>query len=161
MKRKPNKHSGFTLVEVLMALAISAMLLTAAAAAFNASLMNYRHNQSAFEAMTRARQSLARITAQLRTCDSVDPTKPSNQCEFVLVDTNEVVLYDYRSADSKLVLVKGTDEYDLCTDVSSMSFTKGTNGEGICTSVRIAMSVDCGDSTQDLASAVVIRRNLD
>ena len=151
---------GFTLVEVLVALAISALLLAAVATALNASLMNYSENQSAYEAMSRARQALGRISTQLRTCDSVDPLKPANQCEFILADTNEVVLYEYLAANEKLVMHKGGNEYDLCTDVGAMTFSKQTNSEGVCTSVRISMTVNNQDTSQDLASAVVIRRSL-
>ena len=36
---------GFTIVELLLALAIGAMLLVAVAVAFNASAMNYQENE--------------------------------------------------------------------------------------------------------------------
>ena len=46
--RTTKYKTGFTIAELLMALAISAMLLVAVAVAFNASAMNYQENEDIF-----------------------------------------------------------------------------------------------------------------
>ena len=49
MSNKLSKTAvAFTIVEVLLALAISALLLTAAAVAFKASTVNYQENEDIF-----------------------------------------------------------------------------------------------------------------
>ena len=46
MSKKPQRNTvAFTIIELLLALAITAMLLTAAAVAFNASIKNYQENE--------------------------------------------------------------------------------------------------------------------
>lgn len=153
-------QAGFTLVEILIAITISALLLAAVATAFNASLMNYQANQEIYEAMSRARLALLRVTAQLRTANYVDATTPNSQCDF-FDPCDDYYLFDYRSADNTLVLVDGaSNEYDLCDNVSSMEFLKQVSASdpNSALSVRISMTVDCGDASQDLATAVVVRK---
>jgi len=161
MKGNQQSHHGFTLVEVMIALTISALLLTAVATVFQASLMSYQENQEIYEAVSRARQAMLRITTQLRTADYVFTTTPQNQCDF-MADANSYYLFEYQSANNKLVLNDGTNTYDLCSDVSAMEFQKqaDTTDPNSAQSVRITMTVDCGDASQQLASAVVIRKAL-
>jgi len=75
--------TGFTIVELLISLAISAMLLVAVAVAFNASAINYQENEDIFRAINNSRQALFRITSQLRTAKGVDSTAPINECSFI------------------------------------------------------------------------------
>jgi len=78
--RHTNCRCGFSLAELLISLAVMAMLLTAVAIAFNASVINYGENEDIFRAVNNARQALLRITSQIRTADAVDPSSPVNQC---------------------------------------------------------------------------------
>lgn len=71
-----NKAAGFTIAELLLALAITALLLAAVAAAFNASVINYRENERIFRTINSARQALSRITSQLRTARWLTRTRP-------------------------------------------------------------------------------------
>ncbi|MHC5074447.1 MAG: type II secretion system protein, partial [Planctomycetota bacterium] len=59
--------SGFTFVELLIVLSIMALLLTSLAAAFSASVMNFRQNEDMFNTINKARQALCRMTTQIRT----------------------------------------------------------------------------------------------
>lgn len=173
MTQRDHTQSGFTLIEILMALAISGMLLAAVATAFNASIMNYEDNQEVYEALSRARQSMTRMTTQLRTATNVfsdNFTPGTHLCEF-FDDSNPAKLYtfEYRSNDNKLVLIdEGTDkEYDLCQNVTHLEFTKtpmsplieGSDPDD-AQSVSISMTVQVGDRTQNLTSTVAVRRKL-
>ena len=109
MQDKKSKK-GFTIVELLIALAISSILLTAIAFAFQSSIVNYTENEDIFKTINSARQALCRITTQLRTADAVDPCAPSNQCTFI-TPNGENITYDYKSAENKLYLVTGGNEY--------------------------------------------------
>lgn len=152
--------TGFTLVELLLALAISAMLLAAVGAAFNASAMNYRENEETFKTINNARQALFRMTSQLRTADAVDPADPNNECSFI-TSAAEDVTYRFNSADNKLYLDTNGNSYVLCDNVTAMSFTRILTDDGLdCKSVQISMTVACGDMTRTLAAAAVVRRNL-
>jgi prepilin-type N-terminal cleavage/methylation domain-containing protein len=156
--------TGFTIAELLLALAVSAMLLAAVAFAFNASIINYRENEDIFKAINSTRQALSRMTSQLRTADTVDPNSPPNECSFFTAGA-ENITYEYRSADNKLYLVTNSDgqEYVLCDNVTAMTFTKDTVVEDELIkvkSVQISITVVSGNVQQTVSAAVVIRRNL-
>ncbi|MBN2590065.1 MAG: prepilin-type N-terminal cleavage/methylation domain-containing protein [Sedimentisphaerales bacterium] len=162
-----NKYkTGFTLVELLIALAISSILLTAVALAFQSSIMNYTENEDIFKTINSARQALCRITTQLRTAQAVDSNAPSNQCTFITPPPDsQTFTYDYRSADQKLYLVSGGTDYLLCDNVTAMTFTKDTfihDVFGPCVkSVQISMTVKNGNIENTISAASVIRRNLE
>ncbi len=48
--------TGFTIAELLLALAVAGMLLAAVAFAFNASIINYRENEDIFKAINSKRR---------------------------------------------------------------------------------------------------------
>jgi len=158
---------GFTLVELLVALAITAMLLAAVAVAFNASVINYRENEEIYKAINSARQALFRITSQLRTATAADPNAPANECTLITADGQDLT-YRYDGTAKVLYLVTNgnlTDpDYKLCENVETMTFTKDIVVEGAVIKVRsvqIAMTVTAGDTEERLSAAAVIRRNLD
>jgi prepilin-type N-terminal cleavage/methylation domain-containing protein len=156
--------TGFTIVECLIGLAISAVLLTAVAFAFNASIVNYRENEQMYQAVNSARQSLMRMTSQLRTGDRIEPTDPDNRCSFFTA-ANENITYEFRSADHKLYLITNSNhrEYVLCDNVTAARFTKTLTDDGMgldCKSVQISLTVHSGDFQRTLCAAAVIRRNL-
>lgn len=158
--RYARRATGFTVVELLIGLAITAVLLTAVAVAFNASVINYRQNERIFQSINNARQALFRMTTQIRTGDSFDPNAPSNQCSFFTADGQDTT-YEFRSAENKLYLVTNSNEYVLCDNVTSMNFIKTPTDDGWdCKSVQISMTVDAGGLQRTLSAAAVIRRNL-
>jgi len=167
MLKKTKKFAdGFTLVEVLVSLAVMAILLAAVAVAFNASIINYQENDDIFKAINGARQALFRITTQLRTADAVDPNSPNNECSLITAG-GEDITYRYNSADKKLYLITNdisTDsDYVLCDNVAAMVFTKQTVIEGPLTkvkSVQISITVSSGKTQRTVSAAAVIRRNL-
>jgi prepilin-type N-terminal cleavage/methylation domain-containing protein len=159
---------GFTVVELLIALAISSILLAAVAFAFQSSITNYSENEDIFKTINSARQALCRITTQLRTANAVyidmnAPNAPSNQCTFQTPSLVNIT-YDYRNADNKLYLVTGGSDYVLCENVTAMTFTEDTfihDVFGLCVkSVQISMTVQNGDIKNTISAAAVIRRNL-
>ncbi len=154
--------AGFTIIECLMSLAITAILMVSLGVAFNASATNYKENEQMFRTINCARQALTRITNQLRTGHWVDPASAANQCSFY-TDANDNLTYEFRSADSKLYLITHSDskEYTLCDNVTAASFTKTPDGHGDCKSVQISLTVRNGERQRTLAAAAVIRRNLD
>jgi type II secretory pathway pseudopilin PulG len=165
MKRKSIRHdrvAGFTIAECLISLAITAMLLTAVAVAFNASLINFRENEDMFQSINGARQALSRMTSQLRTGHFVDPNASATECSFFTA-SEENITYEFRPADKKLYLITNGDgnAYTLCDDVTAASFARTLTADGTdCKSILISLTVECGNSTRTLSAAAVIRRNL-
>jgi len=164
MSARINKSlDGFTIAELLITLAIMALLLTAMAFAFNASMINYRQNEDIFKSINAARQALHRITTQLRTAEAVDSNTPNNVCSFILADGFTCIAYRYESGESKLYLDSGGNAYLMCENVTAMTFAKNTaTGEhGLYVeNVQISMTVFSGNISNTISATVVIRRNL-
>ena len=161
-----NTRNGFTLAEVLVALAIMGLLLAALATAFNASIINYSENVDIAKTNNNSRLVLYRITTQLRTAGAVDPDAPANECTLITSDGDDVT-YRYNSDDNTLYLVTNDDlsdsDYVLCDNVTAMSFIKNTATQDSVVyvkSVQISITVESGNVQQTVSTAAVIRRNL-
>ena len=156
-------RAGLTMVELLVALAITALLLAAVAVAFHASIVNYQENEETFKAINSARQALFRMTTQIRT-GLVDPNDIANEntCTLLCADESEVT-YRYDSADNTLYLHDHNTsmDYVLCENVTAMAFKKDNNTEtGDVKSVRISMTVASGNMQRTLSAAAVVRKIL-
>ncbi len=155
---------GFSLAELLLSLAIMAILLVALAIAFNASVINYSENEDIFRTINNARQALFRITSQVRTADAVDPNSATNRCSLITANGDDIT-YRYNSGDKKLYLIDNSsgNSYTLCDNVTAMTFTKNIAIEGSVTyvkSVQISITVASGDIQRTVPAAAVVRRNL-
>ena len=163
-RRKKAQECGFTIVELLLALTIASILLAAVATAFNASIINYQENENLFKVINNARQSLFRITSQLRTADAVEPNSPVNECTLITAG-GDAITYQYNNGDNKLYLITNDDltdpDYVLCDNVTAMTFTKTPTDDGTdCKSVQISITVAHGSMQRKISAAAVIRRNL-
>jgi len=162
--RATSNGCGFTIVELLLALAIASILLAAVATAFNASIINYRENEDIFKAINSARGALLRITSQLRTADAVDPNSPANECTLITAGGDDVT-YQYNNGDNKLYLIDNLSgsSYVLCDNVTAMSFAKDTviiESIEKVRSVQVSITVARGNAQRKISAAAVIRRNL-
>ena len=75
MKKLILKRRGVGLVELLIALSISAILLTATAVAVDASFKAYAANQEESSLLQQGRMALNRMVTSIRT-----PTRPQPPC---------------------------------------------------------------------------------
>jgi len=164
---KKAHSSGFTIVELLISLAIASMLLASIAVAINASIINYRENEDMFKVINSARQALLRITNHIRTADAADPNSPANECALIAANGDDIT-YRYNNVDNKLYLIDNVSgsSYVLCENVTAMTFTKQTfvdNSVPPITKVRgvqVSITVAQGNAEQKISAAAVIRRNL-
>ncbi|MBN1804200.1 MAG: type II secretion system protein [Sedimentisphaerales bacterium] len=167
---KKTCSNGFTLIEVLISLAIVGMLLAAVTVALQASVMNYTENEKVFKNINTARQALVRMTTQIRTagydvngvCQAVDQSFPVHQCNLN-TNSGENITYEYRAADNKIYLIKdGYPPYTLCDNVTAAEFIKTPAADGINSkSIRISITVSQGGVEQKLVAAAVVRKVLD
>ena len=164
---KAYKKTGFTLVELLIALAITAVMLVAIAFAINGSSINYSKNEELFNSLNKARQALLRITAQIRTADAVSTDAIANECSLI-TPAGQDITFRYNSTDKKLYLVTNDDlldaDYLLCDNVTAMTFTRNTaskDGVPYVKSVQISITVAEGSDQMTLSAAAVVRRNMD
>lgn len=161
--RNAKCKTGFTVVEILLVLAITGILLAAVAVALNASIINYRENEDIFKAVNSARQALYRVTTQLRTAAAVDPNSPASECTLITAGGDNIT-YRYDNGDNKLYLDSNGNSYVLCDNVTAMTFTRNTATQDAVTyvkSVQISMAVRSGNVQRTVAAAAVVRRNLE
>ena len=171
--RKAGFRSGFTIVEMLISLAILAVLLTAVAVAFNASAINYSQNEDMFKAMNTARQTLQRITSQIRTAQDValigagsGEDIDNKQCTLHTQDGQDIT-YIYTPADNTLRLITNDDatddDYILCSNVTAMIFDRSpvpdSNPVEI-KNVQISITVTLDNASQTISTAAVLRKNM-
>ncbi len=167
---------GFTIVEMLMALAILAMLLSAVALAMHASLQNYGENTKIAELTQTARVVLNRMMSEIRTADAVDsasqrvtvvpPTNPEGltEIEYELLDG---VLYCRRTVNGTQTSepLIASDE-DVRVTGFSISDETGTividDVEVVYTkSVTARMDLESGGNTLSVTASACPRRNLE
>lgn len=112
MKRRTGSRTGFSLVEVLIALTITATLLTATMAALDASFKSYKANTESAATNVVARIVMQRLTGMIRTGESfgpypanpiLTPTIRSNWIEFVafrdpITGTERIIRLERRDA---------------------------------------------------------------
>ncbi len=163
-------RNGFTIIEILMALAILAILMAAVGLAFDASVTNYQANEGIYKTLNTARQALLRMTTELRTADTVatetDDSPNQNSKISLITNNGENITYRFNSADNTLYYDDNNtgSSYVLCENVTSMTFnrTPRPDDANIIRSVRIILTVadDLGQVTQTLATGTVIRKNL-
>jgi len=162
---KAYKTNGFTIIEMLISLIIMALLLSALAAAINASMVNYKVNEDSFNAINKARQVLSRITTELRTAGAVAVSEAAGQCSMVTSDGRDIT-YEFDSESEKLMMITNDDltddDYVMCDGVTAASFTKGVDSDnpGVVRNVRISLTVESGSVAKKICAAAVLRRNL-
>ena len=166
-----NKQNAFTIIEVMMAMVILAILMAAVGLAFDASVKNYHANEGIYKTTNTARQSLLRITNDLRTAQAValigsgDPD--NSQCSVILSDGTDIT-YKFDNTDNTLYYITNDDtsdpDYALCKNVTAMTFNRATVPDDATSirSVRIVMTLtdDLGKVTQTMAAGSVVRKNL-
>lgn len=169
MKKGFPVRSAFTLMEVLISMTILAVLMTAVAVAFDASMKNYKDNEALAKQINGARAALFRITNDIRTARGIVADSDSTQCS---IDQNGDGLADitYRFDGNQKVLYLdvyssgSTSSYVFCRNVSEMAFAQGmVSGQpSLVRNVRITMTVtdESGQMSKKLAAAAVVRRNL-
>ena len=160
MKRVPRsaRHRGFTLVEVLIAVAILSMLLLATTAALQASIDSFSANQASADTLLRGRLTMMRISQQIRAGSDHLPITLAKQTGFIAgatvtdtgvsfqSDVGEEVNYMFDSASSSLkVSVDGGTSRTLASNVSAFAVK--------LTPTRSATSIKTGGIFDELERA--------
>jgi prepilin-type N-terminal cleavage/methylation domain-containing protein len=157
--------SAFTLVEMLIYLAIVGIVMTAATVAFDACIANYQANKDISDSVIKANQALSRITADLRCATAVAVSEPNSQCSMITATGGDIT-YLFNQSEERIYLVENdiSASHILCENVGSARFDRITDfddmGLEYVKSVQITMTVGSGNSAQDACAAVTIRRNL-
>jgi prepilin-type N-terminal cleavage/methylation domain-containing protein len=167
---------GMSLFEVMISLAITSMLLTAIAAAFQSSSQVIDINDQFFRATQSGRVALNQILTEVRRCDSIDDAQITANLIPILrpVETrppHEVMrFYKYDTANKRIVIYFQYDngsfstEYPLAEAIQASPFTwdmgKDANNTDCVVRVSIALDVKVGNNDILLSGSAAPRRSL-
>ena len=130
---RPHRRRGVGLAEMLVALAISAALLSAVAVAIDASFKAYRINQEHSDLTQRARLAVHRITTMIRQTESHAPTTAGLAATFAtggtvtdtgidMFDLNNVpITFKFEPANQRIVAIVNGRTHPLCEGVIGFS----------------------------------------
>jgi prepilin-type N-terminal cleavage/methylation domain-containing protein len=166
------RRHGLSLVEIMVSLAITAALLTAAAVAFHTSSNVVQSNDEFFRATQSARISLHQILTQVRR-GSVNTASTSTALRLITAAEDDGsgeddYTYSFSSTEKKLKLVTNdvlTDpDYALASNVKNVTFDVETGEDytkaPCVTRVGVAITVEVGDNIVTLSGSAAPRRNL-
>ena len=167
--RRPARR-GLSLPEVMISLTIVALLLTAAASAFDTSADAIEANDRFFRATQSARVALNRVLTDART-GAVDEVWTETSLKVITAETfgsPRDVTYLYRPDTRQLVMVTNDDltdrDYVLASNVQAMRFQVelGNDYTGVPCVARVAVdiTVRVGNNEVRLSGSASPRANL-
>ena len=169
---RSSRRRGLSLIEVLMALALTAMLLTAAGMAFNVSADSVQANDEFFRASQAARISMHQILTQIRR-GSVQMTWDPHWVRLTTAPESgqtvgDDITYFYSPTTKQLKLITNdvtTDpDYVLANNVTDMTFgvdnDKDYNNADCVSRVTVMIKVKVGKNEVLLSGAAAPRKNL-
>ena len=173
-RRRPNAHRapGLGLVELLIALAITAMLLTSVAIAFHAALTTADENQKIASVTHCARVVLHRMITEARRAEAVE-TDTSRLSALPIDDGSGLILVEYEMANGVLWYRQysgAVHTYPLLGDEDGVTVhdfwvarETGVDGEGQSYTQNITARLDLsvGDNRFAVTSSTNPRRNLE
>jgi len=174
---RKRRSAGLSLVEVLISLAIVAILLTATGAAFDAALRSYKVNHDIATVSVAARNALYQITTNIRSAWNLDPAFFPNDAIYVNATScsfrdasDRVITYTYDAVDTRLLVTIDTGgiirgPYTMVDDVFPVSvgqpiFTVTLNGDGRVARVEIRFMVAIEGVSRTVSAAAVPRNIL-
>lgn len=168
MRNKCNNR-GFSLVELLIGLAIGVLLFTATASAIQAGSQSTKVNQEFFTTTQAGRVALLHLTQRIRTSapatSSTDPSlEPQDQ--LVLLDPNGVDYSTYKWDGAQLLLTRGTTSAVLADHVSGFKVVRQgrldpATGTYTLSNFQISMTVSLNNTSVTMCESAVPRRAME
>ena len=125
---RPCRRAGLCIAELIISIAIVAMLLTAVAAAFSASAQIIQENDQFFRATQAARVCMTQILTEVRRSQWVDDTSTSSTLRMI-TSNDQTCSYAY-DATAGVVNLATEASYPLASNVSSCAFSLDVENMG-------------------------------
>jgi prepilin-type N-terminal cleavage/methylation domain-containing protein len=149
------RFRGFTLVEVLIAVALNAVLLIALAMAFNGSANGITRGNQSNDAVGTARLALDRMLTELRTCDEPVVTATSVRLKAEDFSEQRTYSFDEEAALLTMTIHDGAEVEPvvvLARNVTSAAFSTADD------TVSIRITVGTGDTAVFMTGSATPRR---
>lgn len=171
MARRSN-NTGFTLVEILLAVAIAGLLMAAVGTAFHASMTSYRENQKIAAVTQAARSVLNRMMRDIRAAAAVN-VQPLQVAIVPPEDGSgtEEIRYEYDYDNQGLYCRRtvggittsypllGGDGIEVITFCATSELGKDWQGVPCTKSVTVRLEFRIGGQTCDVTATASPRRN--
>ena len=169
--RRPN-NTGFTLIEILLAVTIAGLLMAAVGTAFHASMTSYRENQKIAAVTQTARSVLNRMTRDIRAAAAIN-VQPL-QVTIVPVDDGsgtEEIRYEYDYDNQRLYCRRtvggtttsypllGGDGVEAVTFYATSKLGKDWQDVTCTKSVTVRLEFRIGGQTCSVTATASPRRN--
>jgi type II secretory pathway pseudopilin PulG len=159
---RPCRRAGLCIAELIISIAIVAMLLTAVAAAFSASAQIIQENDQFFRATQAARVCMTQILTEVRRSQWVDDTSTSSTLRMI-TSNDQTCSYAY-DATAGVVNLATEASYPLASNVSSCAFSldviTDTGGIRHTTRVSVTLVVQVGNDTVRLSGSAAPRNEI-
>jgi type II secretory pathway pseudopilin PulG len=127
---------GFTILELLLSVAMTAVLLTAVAAAMHASSQSYMENEKVATTCQMARMVLSRMAQEIRTANNV--LVPSSSKIVIVPASGSNIEYElvsgvfyYRRGAESYPLLTSSDEITLTSFAPSREILRDDQGQPV------------------------------
>jgi prepilin-type N-terminal cleavage/methylation domain-containing protein len=156
MSKRPARCRGLSLVEVLITVAICGALMTAVAAAFQATSNAIQSSEKFFRAQQTARVVLTQIMAETRRCRSGSVGSDSFEMVTAAGETRE---YAYDAANKHITMtphigIAPYPTYILARNIAACQFD--TNGD----SMTLTLTVSIDNQSTTLSGSAVPRKTI-
>jgi prepilin-type N-terminal cleavage/methylation domain-containing protein len=166
--KPPSRTSrrGISLVEMLIALTISAVLLLAVGMAFNASFDNYAENQEMVDAVQSSRLLMHRIMTQARKSTYLNVTSEGRRIQVETADDNYQYVYVYVPAENQVLLSRinlqtlASEDLGEVSNVTGFSIPSEQWGENP-DRLTLSMTVRYGGNQSTLSGSAVPRSTIE
>lgn len=171
MSLNASRKSGFTIVEMLIALAVTAVLLASVAAAVYAGLLSHKDNTHISDLIQAARVILDRITADVRTASAVDsgpqrltiipPANPAGLTEVEYELTGGALCYRRTVNGAQTEHLLAGDDGGLSVEAFTVGRQTAQDAEGVwyTTSVQVELTLQAGANRVSVTACACPRRN--
>ena len=152
---------GLSLAEVMISLAISAMLLTAVAAAFTASSDAIETNDEFFRASQAARVSMNQILTEIRRAKVINKDASNSKVLAMTCYDDKNRDYIYDTAAKKLMLVTSdpmAPNYTLASNCTDARFAYDNPSGLLIVRVSVTVTVQVGKNTIRLTGSAAPRK---
>jgi prepilin-type N-terminal cleavage/methylation domain-containing protein len=163
---RAGRRGGFSLPELLVALALTAALLASVAMAMQSATNSYTENSEIAGVAQAARVILSRINSDLRAADNA--AVPSNLLSITPAPGGSITLIKYEFTGGQLfyratsggvetstVLISSSEDLKITGFGASVAVVNGK-----AQSVTVTLSLTQGDNPLSVTSSACLRRNL-
>ncbi len=169
----PRRMSGVTLLEITLALAITAVILVALVEAFTIASKSWSANRDELAGMHAARLAMFRICREIRQASDGDvgfptPVAPGTSGSTLVIMTkgaqhafslkNGQLMY-YKDVPAGTTSLASLTPLRLASNVSSLTFTAQSDGTQRLINVQIRMTVTVRSASFTLSDSAIVRKS--